>query len=126
MTNQRVTSKPGTPRKHYSEAFKRKIVAQCEGGLLNKDRLASRYGIKGKSTLLDWCRKYGKLPHSSATHPQMGRPLKDPQKQRIKELERALADALLQVKAYEQLIRTSEDEQGISILKKTGTKSSPA
>ena len=120
MPSQSVKPSGVPPRKRYSEAFKRRIVAQCEGGLFNKDRLASRYGILGNSTILGWCRKYGSLPHSSATHPQMGRPLKDNQKQRIKELERALADALLKVKAYEQLIRLTEEEEKITILKKNG------
>lgn len=120
MSNQRVIIAVVLPRKRYSEAFKRRVVAQCEGGLLNKDRLAIRYGIKGNSTILDWCRKYGKFPHAATTHPQMGRPLKDPQKQRIKELERALADALLKVKAYEQVILLTEKEEKITILKKNG------
>ena len=47
----------------------------------------------------------------------MGYPLKDLQKQRIKELERALADALLKVKAYGQLILLTEKEEKITILK---------
>ena len=44
--------------------------------------------------------------------------MKDPQKQRIKELEKQLADAKLKVLAYEKLITITEQEEGINILKK--------
>jgi hypothetical protein len=47
--------------------------------------------------------------------------MKDPQKQRIKELERALSDALLKIKAYEKLIELTEQQEGIVIKKKDGT-----
>ncbi|MVM35999.1 hypothetical protein GO755_38655 [Spirosoma sp. HMF4905] len=74
------TSKPilKAPAKKYSVAFKRKIVQEYEGGLLNKDRLALKYGIKGNSTILKWCRQYGRLAYPTSPHTQMGRPLKDP------------------------------------------------
>ena len=45
--------------------------------------------------------------------------MKDPQKQRIKELEKQLEDARLKVLAYEKLISVTEKEEGIRILKKT-------
>ncbi|QKZ12727.1 hypothetical protein [Spirosoma sp. KUDC1026] len=51
----------------------------------------------------------------------MGRPLNDPPKQRIKELEQALANALAQVKAHQTLVEITEQQEGISILKKDGT-----
>lgn len=48
--------------------------------------------------------------------------MKDPQKQRIKELEKQLEDAKLKVLAYEKLISITEKEEGISILKKDAAK----
>ncbi len=124
MNKQAVKPHAKPPLKKYSLAFKRKIVQEYEGGLLNKDRLALKYGIKGNSTVLKWCRQYGRLAYPIDSPTQMGRPLKDPQKQRIKELEQALANALAQVKAYQTLIQLTEQEEGISILKKDGIKSS--
>jgi hypothetical protein len=44
--------------------------------------------------------------------------MKDPQKRRIKELERELADEKLKVLAYQKLIEIAEREDGIQILKK--------
>lgn len=72
---------------------------------------------------MNWCRKYGKLVYSPKGT-VIGRPMKDPQKQRIKELEKQLADMKLKLGAYEKLIEITEREEGISILKKDGAKQS--
>ena len=48
--------------------------------------------------------------------------MKDPQKKRIKDLEKQLEDARLKVLAYEKLISIAEREDGISILKKDAAK----
>src|ERR1044072_2736175 len=110
-----------SPRK-YSVAFKRQIVREYESGSLNKDQMKAKYNIGGNSRILEWCRQYGKLayPKSNA----LGRPMKDPQKQRIKELEKALEMANLKVRAYEKLIEITERNEGIEILKKDGAKQS--
>lgn len=106
----------------YSEAFRRSVVAEYERGFLNKDQIQAKYGIKGNSRVLEWCRRYGKLHYPKAV--ALGRPMKDPQKQRIKELEKQLADAKLKLVAYEKLIEIAEAEEGISILKKDEAKRS--
>ena len=63
------------PSTHYSESFKKQVVREYEQGHLNKRQLKSKYGIGGKSRVLEWCRKYGKFayPKQIAT----GRPMKD-------------------------------------------------
>lgn len=120
MNNQDSIRKSLSPSTRYSESFKRAVVKDYERGILNKDQIQSKYGIGGNSRVLEWCRKYGKLhyPKFSA----IGRPMKDPQKQRIKELEKQLEDARLKVLAYEKLISITEKEEGISILKKDAAK----
>ncbi|PHK08047.1 transposase [Nostoc linckia z13] len=107
---------PCPPAVKYSEAFKRAVVKDYEKGILNKDQIQAKYGIGGNSRVLEWCRKYGKLHYPKPS--SIGRPMKDPQKQRIKELEKQLEDARLKVLAYEKLISITEKEEGISILKK--------
>ena len=77
------------PSKSYSESFKRAVVQEYERGLLNKDQLQKKYGIGGNSRILVWCRKYGKLAYPKKGT-ITGRPMKDPQKQRIKVLEKEL------------------------------------
>lgn len=72
---------------------------------------------------MEWCRIYGKLPYSTPElAPNNERPMKDPQKQRIKDLENQLKIEKLKVLAYEKLISIAEQEEGITILKKDVTK----
>ena len=125
MERQSLRVKISVPAQKYSEAFKISVVQEYERGILNKDELQRKYNIGGNSRILEWCRKYGKLyyPVQSIV---IGRPMKDPQKQRIKELERALSEANLKVEAYEKLIEIAEREEGISILKKDAAKQLPS
>lgn len=122
MKNQGVKSKAVSPGGRYIEAFKKSVVQEYERGFLNKDQIQAKYGLGGNSTVLKWCRKYGKLhyPEKGA----LGRPMKDPQKQRIKDLEKQLEEAKLKLVAYEKLIEIAEKEDGVSILKKDGAKQS--
>jgi len=120
MKKQRQAEILQSPGVKYSEAFKRAVVAEYEKGILNKDQIQAKYGIRGNSRVLEWCRKYGKLHYPKLS--SVGRPMKDPQKQRIKELEKQLEDARLKVLAYEKLISIAEKEEGISILKKDAAK----
>jgi transposase len=107
----------------YSESFKKMVVAEFERGYLNKGQLQRKYHIRGNDRILDWCRKFGKLAYPGRGMIK-GRPMKDPQKQRIKELEKALEEAQLTIKAYEKIISITEREEGISILKKEEAKQS--
>lgn len=122
METETIRSKKIGPRSRYSLAFKKKVVAEYERGFLNKDQLQAKYGLGGNSTVLKWCRKYGKLHY--AQKGESGRPMKDPQKQRIKDLEKQLADAKLQIEAYQKLIAITEAEEKTSILKKDVAKQS--
>lgn len=122
METEPIKSKKVVPRKHFSQSFKKKVVTEFERGFLNKDQLQAKYGIRGNSAVLKWCRKYGKLHYSEKG--ELGRPMKDPQKQRIKDLEKQLADAKLTIEAYQKLIEISEAEEKISILKKGDAKQS--
>ena len=121
MENTRIKIRITVPNPKYSEAFKKEVVQDYEKGFLNKDQIQKKYRLGGNSVVLNWCRKYGKF-----AYPEKGiitgRPMKDPQKQRIKELEKALEEARLKVLAYETLISIAEKEEGISILKKDGAK----
>lgn len=115
MEQLKVTVKAGKPRPRFSEAFKRAVVKEFEQGLLNKDQLQRKYGLGGNTTILKWCRKYGKFayPHQHAT----GRPMKDPQKQRIKELEAKLKAAEQKLKVYDKLIEVTNRELNQDIRK---------
>jgi transposase-like protein len=116
MEQLKITIRTSKPQKKFSEAFKRQVVREFEQGLLNKDQLQRKYGLGGNSIVLKWCRKYGRFayPKQSAT----GRPMKDPQKQRIKELEKKLQAAELKLKVYDKLIEVTNRELNEDIIKK--------
>lgn len=123
MEEQAIRVRITVPVRKYSESFKKMVVSDYESGHFTKDQLQLKYGIGGNSRILEWCRRYGKL-HYPSKGEHTGRPMKDPQKQRIKDLERALAEEKLKVAAYKKLIEVAEREEGISILKKDAAKQS--
>jgi transposase len=116
MDQLKITIKTSKPQKVFSEVFKKQVVREVEHGLLNKDQLQRKYGLGGNSTVLRWCRKYGKLAYPQ--QPATGRPMKDPQKQRIKELEAKLKAAELKLRVYDKLIEVTNRELDADIVKK--------
>src|SRR5882762_6419190 len=116
MEQLKVTLKVTVPQRQFSEAFKKQVVREFEQGLLNKNQLQAKYGLGGKSLVLKWCRKYGRFAYESPT--QNGRPMKDPQKQRIKELEKKLQAAEQKLKVYDKLIEITNRELDTDIIKK--------
>jgi transposase-like protein len=120
MEQLKIRIKTVGPCRQYSEAFKRQVVREYEQGLLNKNQLQRKYGLGGKSRVLEWCRKYGKFAYNSII--ATGRPMKDPQKQRIKELEKKLKAAELKLKVYDKLIEITNRELNADIIKKIEAK----
>ena len=128
----REKKKEGIPS-NYSEAFKRVVISEYESGLSTKATLKRKYGIAGNSCIPRWLKKYGKLEHP--TYSSKGRPMKDKDKQYIKELEarfglneqlleKKLREKEAELKAYKQFIEIAERELNIKIVKKSGTKQS--
>jgi transposase-like protein len=110
-----------SPLNKYSESFKKQVVREYESGLLNKDQLMRKYSIGGKSMVLEWCRKYGKLGCCNSKI-MNGRLYTDPQKNRIKELEKKLKEAESKLKAYEKLIEITNRELNTDVVKKIGAR----
>lgn len=111
--------RPCPPRK-FSESFKKQVVREFEQGNLNKAQLQSKYGLKGNSAVLNWCRKYGKFAYTK--NDSIGRPMNDPQKQRIKELEQKLKKAEEKIKIYDKLIEVTNRELQQDVIKKIEAK----
>jgi transposase len=118
---------------NYSEAFKRMVISEYESGLSSKATLKRKYGIAGNSCIPLWLKKHGKLDHPK--HLISGRPMKDKDKQYIKNLEaqvrlnenrlkKELQQKDNELKAYRQFIEIAERELNIKIVKKSGTKQS--
>lgn len=54
-------------QKDYSLAFKLQVVDEVEKGHLTYKQSQTKYGIQGRSTVLNWLRKHGTLDWTSKT-----------------------------------------------------------
>jgi transposase len=120
-----VQEKKGiTPLKnYYSESFKIKVVREVEGGLLSKEAAKRKYGIRGKSAVLSWCRQYGQSRYPIMLRNQEKKPVTpDDKDQRIAELEAKLTYSKIKIDALESLIEVANEIYGIDLKKKVGIK----
>ena len=113
------------PVMRYSEAFKLQVVRELEAGRFDSAWEAGRaYGVKGPGTVAYWVRRYGK----NHLLGKVVRVMKaDEQaevkglRQRVRDLERALADAHLDLKleaAYMQLACEAAGIEDVAEFKK--------
>ena len=114
---------------YYSTVIKQQIVEEVLGGVLSKEQARSKYGIRGKSSILTWMRKFGvagctEIPSSFEAMKEEEKTNKSALEKRVKELERALEDAQLKAEGYSRMIDIAERELKISIRKKPFTKQS--
>ena len=78
-------------QRDYTLGFKLAIVEQVENGDMTYKQAQKSYGIQGRSTVLVWCRKHGKLDWRLPTlQPMMTS--KETPAQKIKRLEKELDD----------------------------------
>jgi len=113
----------------YSDAFKLQVVEEILKGELTKEEARRKYGLRGKSTVLNWMRKFDvsgcrQIPESFTIMKEEESLNKSDLQKRIKELERALADAKLKAEGYSHMIDIAERELKIRIRKKSSTKQS--
>ena len=103
----------------YSEAFKRQVVREYEAGA-SASRLREKYGIKGRSTINTWVKKYGRegsrYELMIIQKPEEREEVKA-LKERIKQLESAFAQAMLDKLMLESLVEVIEEEEGIDVKK---------
>lgn len=115
-------------QKDYSMTFKLQVVSEVERGELSQLTATRKYGIQGKSTVLEWLRKYGNFDWENQTPFNMPKS-KDHQilelEQKVKVLEKQKAFLEIQVdrsdrKAvlFDMMIDIAEKEFNIPIRKK--------
>lgn len=85
MEEQEVKSYQRKTQKDYSLAFKLEIVDAVEKGELTYKQAQFRYGIQGRSTVLVWLRKHGRLDWKESEAMR-----KDTPNKKIRELEKKL------------------------------------
>ena len=110
-------------RNHFTEAFKRHVVGEVEMGRISQSEANRRYDILGHSTILKWCRKYGKL--SSHRNTKVGIKTIDEKEIELirlqnenKALRQELEDARFKNVVLETLVDVAERELQIPIRKK--------
>ncbi|PRX96855.1 hypothetical protein CLV24_1801 [Pontibacter ummariensis] len=113
-------------QRDYTLGFKLAVVAEVERGDLTYKQAQKKYGIQGRSTVLVWLRKHGRLTWQVNTSPVPQTP-----NQRIKELEAQLAatqkqlnEAELKARLLDTIIDVAEGQMGIQIRKKPVAKQS--
>jgi transposase len=112
-------------QKDYTLGFKLAVVSSVEEGDMTYKQAQKTYGIQGRSTVLVWLRKHGTLDWSTPsihfmTHPNRS----ETPAQKIKRLEKTLADEQLRNKILNKMIDISDQQYGTSIRKKFSSEQS--
>tara|TARA_Y100001960_G_C14588759_1_gene784544 strand:+ start:101 stop:490 length:390 start_codon:yes stop_codon:yes gene_type:complete len=115
-------------QRDYSLAFKLSVVDQVEKGEFTYKQAQDYYGIQGRSTVLIWLRKHGRLDWSKGT-PQCSirtKAMTDPKQltpeQKIKALEQELEDTKLKAQFFEAIVDVLDKDFGVRITKKQRAK----
>jgi transposase-like protein len=114
MGNSRVRDLTRKTQKDYSLSFKLMVVEEVEKGLLTYKQSQKKYGIQGRSTVLVWLRKHGRLDWKSKL------PMKDkaPPKTKINELEAKIRRLEQEKEILNRAIDIADDMLGTDIRKK--------
>jgi transposase-like protein len=100
-------------QKDYSLAFKLQVVDEVEKGELTYKAAQLRYGIQGKSTVLVWLRKHGRLDWKESEAMK-----KDTPNKRIRELEKKLKRLEQEKDGLNRVIDIADSRLGTEIRKK--------
>jgi len=98
----------------YSLAFKLGVVAEVEQGELTYKEAQRKYGIQGRSTVLVWLRKHGRLDWRRS-NPMKG---KETPTRRIRELEKKLKRLEAEKEILNRAIDIADEQLGTDIRKK--------
>lgn len=117
--------KPATPRlkrtqRDYTMGFKLQVVSAVENGDMTYKQAQKTYGIQGRSTVLTWLRKHGKMDWSPPVLQIMSKSpkAKETPAQKIKRLERELEDERLRNLLLNEVVDILDAEHGAGLRKK--------
>jgi len=117
MTNSSKQRSKRTQR-DYTLGFKLAVVEQVEKGDLTYKQAQKHYGIQGRSTVLVWLRKHGKLDWSKPiSMPDMPKSKETPA-QKIKRLERQLEEEQMKNIVLNKMVDVMDKEHGAGLRKK--------
>lgn len=104
-------------QRDYSFAVKMMVIHEVEKGQLTYKQVQEKYGIQGRSTVLVWLRKFGQQDWTSKIMPKSSKRQLTPQ-QRIRQLEKQLAEEKLKTEFVEDVIYHLDKECGTDFQKK--------
>jgi len=113
MKEQEVKSYQRKTQKDYSLAFKLEIVNSVEKGELTYKQAQLRYGIQGRSTVLVWLRKHGRLDWRESEAMK-----KDTPNKKIRELEKKLKRLEQEKEVLNRAIDIADSQFNTDIRKK--------
>lgn len=107
-------------QRDYTLGFKLQVVEQVEKGEMTYKQAQTHYGIQGRSTVLIWLRKHGKMawPKSDKLSMPNTPKSKESPAQKIKRLERELEDERLRNLLLNEAVDIMDSQYGAGIRKK--------
>ena len=107
-------------QRDYTMGFKLQIVMAVEKGDMTYKQAQNIYGIQGKTTVLTWLRKHGKMDWSTNMRLPMSHSpkAKETPAQTIKRLERELEDEQLRNRLLNTVVDILDTEHGMNLRKK--------
>lgn len=107
-------------QRDYTMGFKLQVVAAVEKGDMTYKQAQGIYGIQGRSTVLTWLRKHGKLDWTDPVRLAMPKTTKanETPAQKIKRLERELDDERLRNLLLNEMVDILDAEYGAGLRKK--------
>ena len=112
--------RPKRTQRDYTMGFKLQVVAAVEQGDMTYKQAQQIYGIQGRSTVLTWLRKHGKMDWSQPVRLTMPKiPIaKETPAQIIKRLERELEDERARNLLLNEVVDILDAEHGVGLRKK--------
>ena len=113
MENKAEQLKRKRTQKDYSFAFKLQVVDEVEKGYLSYKQAQRKYGIQGRSTVLVWLRKHGRLNWTSKMSNKKNAPNKE-----ITELEKKIKRLEAEKEVLNMAIDVADEMLNTNIRKK--------
>lgn len=114
------TTRRKRTQRDYTMGFKLQVVNAVEKGDMTYKQAQKIYGIQGRSTVLTWLRKHGKMDWSQPTLLIMPKSpkAKETPAQKIKRLERELDDERAKNLLLNEVVDILDAEHGAGLRKK--------
>lgn len=118
-------------QRDYTLAFKLAVVDEVEQGGVTYREAQYKYGIQGRSTVLRWLRKHGRMDWGTLSAGDIKQERSMPKhalpmtpEQKIKALEMELKETKLKAELFEAMLEVIRTEYGVKLPKKPLRRSS--